>query len=189
MSFVQTRNRLGITQFWALLRETGSHQQIFQKKVLTTRRCLRESEVRLALPPRSPRKVAMKIPYSILIALVLFVVAGVQAQSSRSIDPISRPRLVAGSTTTSPSSSKVQGQSTQQQTPARPAGTEDKSADKLPATTRPQPEESGSSSGEESSVSLRRLSPNRIRSRINEAERLMKVLPVPTAMTPPSLDY
>ena len=132
----------------------------------------------------------MKKPfYSILIALALFVVTGAQAQTSQSIDPISRPRLVTGSRTTNPSSSEFQGQSTQQPTPARPAETGDKSADKLPAATKPQPEESGSSSGEESSAPLRRLSPNRIRSRINEAERLMKVRPVPTAMTPPSLDY
>jgi hypothetical protein len=34
----------------------------------------------------------------------------------------------------------------------------------------------------------KRLSPNRLRSRINEAERLMKAHPVPTAMTP-SLEY
>jgi len=110
----------------------------------------------------------------ILIALVLSSVAAVSAQTSKSIDPVSRPRLVNVSKTASPSKSKVQDQSSQPQTPA---------------TTKRQPEESKSSSREESSASLRRLSPNRIRSRINEAERLMKVRPVPTAMTVPSLEY
>ena len=139
----------------------------------------------------------MKRPfYLILIAIVLLVVTGGQAQSAQGVDPISRPRLAAGSGTTS-ASSKLQGQSTQQQTPARPAETGTKPVDKSPATDSPQPEESKSSSREESIpssreesiASLRRLSPNRIRSRINEAERLMKVRPVPTAMIPPSLDF
>jgi hypothetical protein len=144
-----------------------------------------------ALPRRVPQKVAvMKNPfYSILFALTLFVVTGAQAQSPRSIDPISRPRLVAGPRMANPSSSKSQGQSTQQQPPARPAETGTKSAGKLPATTSQQPEGSRSSSREESNASIRRLSPIRIRSRINEAERLMKVRPLPTAMTVPSLDY
>lgn len=117
----------------------------------------------------------MKKPSNcILIALVLSSVTAVSAQSSRSINPLSRPRLVNVAKTASPSKAKYQGQSSQPQTPA---------------TTKQQPEEARSSSREESSASLRRLSPNRIRSRINEAERLMKVRPVPTAMTVPSLDY
>src|SRR5207248_8018466 len=54
-------------------------------------------------------------------------------------------------------------------------------------TSRPQPEEPKSSPREESSAV--RLSPHRIRSRINEAERLMKVRPLQTALMSPSLEY
>jgi hypothetical protein len=125
----------------------------------------------------------------ILIVLVFFVVAGVEAQSSKSIDPMGRPRLVNGSKTAGPSKSKFQDPSTQQQTPSRPAETGTKPADKAPMPAGQPPEESRSSSREESNPSPRRLSPIRIRSRINEAERLMKVRPLPTAMTVPSLDY
>jgi hypothetical protein len=130
----------------------------------------------------------MKQPF-ILIVLVFLVVAGVSAQSSKSIDPIGRPRLVNGSKTTGPLKSNFQDPSTQQQTPSRPAETGTKPADKAPVSAGQRPEESRSSSREESNASLRRLSPIRIRSRINEAERLMKVRPLPTAMTVPSLDY
>jgi hypothetical protein len=126
---------------------------------------------------------------SILIALVLSVVAGIQAQSSRSIEPISRPRVVAGSKTGNPAKSKFQGQSTQQQTPSRPTETGNRSIEKASTPNRQQQEESRSSSREESNASLRHLSPNGIRSRINEAQRLMKARPVPTVMTAPSLDY
>lgn len=102
---------------------------------------------------------------------------------------MTRPRVVASSKATSPSKTKFQAQSTQPQTPSRPTETETRSVEKITTPGRPQPEESKSSAREESSASSRRLSPNRIRSRINEAERLMKVRPVPTAMMPPSLDY
>jgi hypothetical protein len=111
----------------------------------------------------------------IFITLVLSHFAGVQAQSSRSIESMSRPRLVAGSKTNYPTKTKFQDPSNQQ------PQTESQSNQ-----TRQQPE---SVTREDSGASLRRLSPNRIRARINEAQRLMKVRPVPTAMTPPSLDY
>jgi len=132
----------------------------------------------------------MKKPSNcILITLVLSFVAAAQAQTSKSIDPSSRPRLVNVSKTASPAKSKFQGQSTQQQTPSRPTETGTRSPEKAATPSRQQQEESRSSSREESNASLRHLSPNRIRSRINEAERLMKVRPVPTAMVAPSLDY
>jgi len=123
---------------------------------------------------------------SILIALV-FSVGGTQAQSLRSTDPISRPRLVGGSKTSSPAKSKFQNQSAQQQTPSRPLETSAGPAEKAAAPTRQQPEEPRSASREDSSAV--RMSPHRIRSRINEAERLMKIRPVQTALMSPSLDY
>jgi hypothetical protein len=122
---------------------------------------------------------------SILIALV-FSVAGTKAQSLRSTDPISRPRLVGGSKTSSPAKAKFQNQSAQQQTPSRPVETA-RPAEKAATPNRQQPEETRSASREDSSAV--RLSSHRIRSRINEAERLMKIRPVQTALMSPSLDY
>src|SRR2546427_3650864 len=115
----------------------------------------------------------------LLITLVLSVAAGSEAQSSRSIESMTRPRVVAASKTGSSSKAKLQDPSTQQQTPPRPAETETRSTEKAATPNKPQPEESKSVSREESRG---RLSPHRIRLRINEAERLMKVRPVPTAM-------
>ena len=130
----------------------------------------------------------MKKPaISILIALVLFAVAAVQAQTPES-DPIRRPRVVGGSKARA--SATFQGQSTQSQTPARPAETGTKPSSS-PVPAKPEATESRSSTAaqrEESSAS-RHLSPNRIRLRRTEAERLMKVRPLPTAMTSPALDY
>ena len=123
---------------------------------------------------------------SILIALV-FSVTATQAQLLRSTDPISRPRLVGGSKPSAPAKTKFQSQSAQQQTPARPALTSGRSTETPNLPGRQQPEEPKPSSREESSAI--RLSPHRIRSRINEAERLMKVRPLQTALMSPSLDY
>jgi hypothetical protein len=133
----------------------------------------------------------MKLPFRFsLIALVLFVLAGgLQAQSSRSIDGITRPRSVTASKTASSSKSKFQEPSNQTQTPSRPQEPGTKSSEKTPAgINRQQPDESKASPREESGAS-RHLSPNRLRARINEATRLMKVRPLPTAMTAPSLEY
>ena len=125
-----------------------------------------------------------------LVALILFVfAAGAQAQSSRSIDSITRPRSVAAAKTTSSAKSKYQDPSTQSPSPSRSQDTGTKSIEKAPPSANRQPEEAKTTSREESSASLRRLSPNRIRARINEATRLMKVRPVPTAMSVPSIEY
>jgi hypothetical protein len=123
---------------------------------------------------------------SILIALV-FSVAATQAQSSKSIDPISRPRLVNTSNTGGPAKAKFQNQSTQPQAPSRPAETGGRATAK-PNTPGPQDSEQPKSSPREES-SAARLSPRGLRSRIDEAERLMKIRPVQTALLPPSLDY
>jgi hypothetical protein len=117
----------------------------------------------------------------ILITLVLSVAAGSQAQSSKPIASMTRPRVVAGSKTSPPTKAKYQGQSTSQPTPSRPAETGTRSTEKVTTTSRQQSEDSSSSN--------HRLSPNRLRLRINEAQRLMKVRPLPTAMMAPSLDY
>jgi hypothetical protein len=132
----------------------------------------------------------MKTPSMyLLITLVLSIAGGAEAQSSRSIESMTRPRVVAAAKTSRSSKVKFQEPSTQQQTPSRPVEIETPSTQKGASPTKLQPEESKSSSREESSASLRRLSAHRVRSRINEAERLMKIRPVPTAMMAPSLEY
>jgi len=119
----------------------------------------------------------MKMPSKlILFALVLFVAATAQAQSSRSIDQISRPRLVAGN-----GSSKSKFQEPTSPRPAQTSAAESNSS----AGRSPQDDNRSASAREESN---RRLSPNRLRIRISEAERLLKVRPLPTVMTP-SLEY
>jgi hypothetical protein len=120
----------------------------------------------------------------IFITLVLSVAAGSQAQSVRPIESMTRPRMVAGSKAAKPAKAKFQDQ---QQTPARPE-TETRSVDKVASPVKQQSEEPRSSSREDSSASLRRLSTHRVRSRISEARSLMKVRPMATAMAP-SLEY
>jgi len=116
----------------------------------------------------------MKKPANhILIALVLSPVTAVFAQSSNSINAITRPRLVSVSRNAGPAKSEFQDQATHSQNPV---------------ATKPQLDEAKSAAREEPAASLRRLSANRIRSRINEAKRLMKVRPFPTALIQPSLD-
>lgn len=122
----------------------------------------------------------------LLIALVFSAAASSEAQSSKPIVSMTRPRVVAAAKTGSHSKAKYQEPSTQQPLPVRPVETETRPAQKAAPSPKQQPEESKPSSREETS---RRLSPNRIRSRINEAERLMKIRPLPTAMMSPSLEY
>ena len=123
----------------------------------------------------------------LLIALFPFSVAVVQAQSpesAQSIDLIGRPRVVAGTNLKRIAKSKFQEPS---QTPARPVAVPAKPVEESP---RQQSEESKSSARQDEAVAVpHRLSPVRIRMRIEEAERLMKVRVLPTAMPVPSIDY
>ena len=122
----------------------------------------------------------MKMPSSInLVVFVLLVGAATQAQSSRSIDQITRPRVV-GTADTATARTRSQEPSSQRPVPPRPQENPEKS----PAANQSPQDEVRASVREDS----KRLSPNRLRLRINEAERLMKAHPVPTAMTP-SPDY
>src|SRR2546429_2110458 len=120
----------------------------------------------------------------LVIALLPFSVATVQAQSPESINPLGRPRVVTGTNPKRVAKSKFQEPS---QTPARPLEVPGKSAE---ASPRQQPEESKSSVKQDEAIAApHRLSPVRIRMRIEEAERLMKVRVLPTAMSVPSIDY
>jgi len=122
----------------------------------------------------------MKMPSRInLVVFVLLVGAATQAQSSRSIDQITRPRVV-GTAETATARTTSQEPSSQRPVPPRPQENPEKS----PAANQSPQDEVRASVREDS----KRLSPSRLRLRINEAERLMKAHPVPTAMTP-SLEY
>lgn len=118
----------------------------------------------------------MKMPFRLIpFTLVLFVAPIAQAQSSRSTYSISRPRLVANNGN---AKSKYQ-----EPTSPRPAQT--RTAESNSSANRSPQDENRSSAREESN---RRLSPNRLRIRIGEAERLLKARPLPTVLTP-SLEY
>jgi hypothetical protein len=118
----------------------------------------------------------MKMPSSLtLIVFVFLVAAAAQAQSSRSIDQITRPRVV-GVPETATAKAKYQEPSSQRPAPTRPQENPEKS---------PAPQDEIRQVVREDS---KHLSPNRLRTRINEAARLLKARPMPTALTP-SLDY
>src|SRR5262249_12451134 len=119
----------------------------------------------------------MRTPFRfLLLALVVFLAATAQAQQSGS-DPITRPRLAADA----PAESKARSQ---EPTVQRPAPRAPESTDKTSSNPARQDEPRDVAREQ----SARRLTPNRLRMRINEATRLMKARPMPTAMTP-SLDY
>lgn len=122
----------------------------------------------------------MKMPSSInLVLLLLLGAATVQAQSSQSTIQITRPRVVAASETAT-AKARSQDPSTQRSPQSRPQENPEKSQ-----VNQSKPDEARVANREDSN---RRLSPNRLRSRINEAQRLLKAGPVPTVMTP-SLEF
>jgi hypothetical protein len=104
-----------------------------------------------------------------LATLVLSVSNGAWAQSPESNYRITRPRTVtAQNKPQSKASAHVQ---------VAKAQDPPKSETKTNSPTAPAREDS------------KRLTPARVRARISEAERMLKSRPVPTAMTPPALDY
>jgi hypothetical protein len=90
------------------------------------------------------------------------------------------PRAVPSSPFENPSASVAP--KNQEPVPQRPVAS--RPPENLPAINQPAKEEARSISRDDA----KRLSPNRLRSRINEAQRLMKSRPIPTTMSP-SLDY
>ena len=113
----------------------------------------------------------------ILIALVFVFVANAFAQKQ---EPITRPRTVtapAKPVTTAPAKqvAKVHAQAQEPQAPpARTTETQKQSPAQAPIVAR----ENSSS----------RLSPSKIHQRIEEAERMLKTRPHPTAMATPAID-
>ena len=119
----------------------------------------------------------MKMPSnSILVAFVFCAALSAQAQSRTSVNQITRPRTVSSANNANP---KTDNRANQRSTSQKPQSTDKKAAN------HNQQDEARAIQREESS---RRLSPNRLRIRISEAQRLMKARPVPTAMTP-SLEF
>lgn len=114
----------------------------------------------------------MKMPSSLVLTSLVFFVASTAQAQLRSSDPITRPRLVAD----------VRAAKAKSQEPATQRPTLE--SKEKPSTNQPQ-DEARPATREEPS---RRLSANRLRTRISEAERLLKARPFPTAMTP-SLEY
>src|SRR3954470_9554842 len=113
----------------------------------------------------------------LLIALALPFVSNVQAQSNKSVAQATRPRTVT-------STNNVPAKPEQRPRPATTATRSSQPANKKAANHFQQDEARAVAKDEAN----RRLTPNRLRIRISEAQRLMKARPVPTAMTP-SLDF
>lgn len=114
----------------------------------------------------------------LLIALALSITLNVQAQSNKSIEQATRPRTVTPAKTVT---AKPGPQVNQRATTNRASQPTDKKA----ANHFQQQDEARAVAKDESN---RRLSPNRLRIRISEAQRLLKARPVPTSMTP-SLEF
>ena len=138
-----------------------------EKNWLTTNFSLRESELPASLSREVifPGIAIMKKSLTpILIALVLFAFDSAVAQKSASGYAMTRPRIVAA----------------QKNTPAKAT---------LNHVARSQEPDTKSASPQRDDSSPKRMSPSRLRARIDEAKRLFKSRPVQTAITPPSLDY
>ena len=120
----------------------------------------------------------MKTRSSLLLsALVLSITVNVQAQSNKPIEQATRPRTV---TQVAPVAAKPEQQVSQRTANSRVTQPTDKKA-----ANHIQQDEARAVAKDESN---RRLTPNRLRIRIAEAQRLLKARPVPTAMTP-SLEF
>lgn len=112
----------------------------------------------------------------LIIALVLSSTFNVQAQSNKAPEPATRPRTV---TPASSAAARPEQPASQRTTANRASQPNDKKA-----ANHFQQDEARAAKEE----SNRRLTPNRLRIRISEAQRLLKARPVPTAMTP-SLEF
>jgi hypothetical protein len=113
----------------------------------------------------------------LLIAPALSFTFHVQAQSNKSIEQATRPRTVTPARTVA---ARNEQPANQRSAPNRVSQPGDKKA-----ANHFQQDEARAIAKEESN---RRLTPNRLRIRIAEAQRLLKATPVPTAMTP-SLEF
>ena len=120
-----------------------------------------------------------------LVTFVFSIFPVAQAQSPET-DPITRPRSVEAAKSGKRAQDLLRSHAQQTQEPARKSEGA-KPTDKAPPVVTQKKDEANQR--EEVNGSSNRLSPNRIRTRINEAERLLKSRPTPTALTTPALDY
>src|SRR5439155_10356175 len=120
----------------------------------------------------------MKSFSPLLVALFLSAFGAVQAPTAQSPDGLTRPRIVAAPKPT-----------TEQQAPPQINQGSSQPNEQTPAITKQVGKETKSAAPVDQSSVSRRLSPARLRMRIDEAERLMKTRPLPTALTIPALDY
>src|ERR1700752_341897 len=109
----------------------------------------------------------MKMPSSLCV-IVFFVFAAVTVSAQSSITEITRPRVVGA----------TQAATARNQEPAP------QKSPVAPAVNQLPPDENRPVVREDAKP----LSPNRLRTRMNEAQRLLKARPMPTALTP-SLEY
>ena len=120
----------------------------------------------------TPRFAIMKKPSApILIALVFVFLSNASAQKR---EPITRPRTVTPAPAKVIAKAQVRAQEPQSAPPARPAEAEKKTPTQQPTVAREN--------------SSNRLSPNKIQQRIEEAERMLKTRPHPTALATPVID-
>ena len=106
----------------------------------------------------------------VLIAFVFVFLSNAFAQNQ---EPITRPRTVTRAPVKEVASTQVRTQEPQAP-PARTSETEKKIPVQQPVVAR--------------DISSNRLSPNKIHQRIEEAERLLKTRPHPTALATPAID-
>src|SRR5438876_1624986 len=128
----------------------------------------------------------MKRLISLSLVTFVFSIFPVEQAQSPETDPITRPRSVEAAKSGKRAQDLLRSPAQQTQEPARKSEGA-KPADKVRAV----PAQNGDAANqrEETNGSSSRLSPSRIRARINEAERLLKSRPTPTALTTSSLDY
>ena len=125
----------------------------------------------------------MKTLSPVSFALLFFGVLTAQAQQAGSTDPLTRPRTVVAPVKQTAPPQEVPGEPRQEPSERVVPGIAQ------PGTQEPQTKQVEPPKSQAEPAVSRALSPVRIRMRINEAQRLMKTRPMPTAFTTPSLDY
>ena len=115
----------------------------------------------------------MKMPSALLLtALVFSFVSNASGQAKQ--DPITRPRTVATAPAKAIAKAQVRPEEPQSAPPARTTQAEKKTVPQQPTLARDN--------------SSNHLSPNKIHQRIEEAERMLKTRPHPTALATPAID-
>jgi hypothetical protein len=115
----------------------------------------------------------MKIPSALLLTALVFSFVS-KASGQVKPDPITRPRTVATASAQAIAKTQVRTQERQSVSPAGTTEAQQKTATQQPTLARDN--------------SSNHLSPNKIHQRIEEAERMLKTRPHPTALATPAID-